>query len=372
MFQAMSVMNPHYQFNDVDIIADRNNLRVLLEFVSGKANGPFRLDLFSELNTLVIARKEDRYWKFSDGKSYGYNFERFFTCPAEGLEEATSHYRAIRYPLGPLSVVVRFEADAFDDGVADEPRAREHVTVAGGTMQRPYFRHDAPIRVQRQGHTVPARQMVELKTQVFRKDSPVSCQDQLWFGRTSLLYTGRYSGDTGMVKKIVLEDAMSRIKIWELRMQENLRKLAGLLGLLRAIMKKENRKNRAVVLVREDKAGPLTVRSLETLGRPVAWKAFERHWRRSVVEVPRGGWKAQQTAPRGQGDFRGGRGQQAAPRGQGRFSLGRGQQSATQIQGEFRDGVWRPPAPRGGRGQQNAPRGRGELQGAGRVGQGPE
>jgi hypothetical protein len=305
---------------------------------------------------------------------------------------------------------VRFEADAFDDGIDADPRVSEHATVAGGLASRPYFRHDAPIRVQARGHAVPARQMVELKTQVYRKDSPVSCQDQLWFGRTSLLYTGRYSGDTGAVKKVVLEDAMSRVKIWELRMQENLRKLAGLLGLLRAIMKKENRRNRAVVLVREDKAGPLTVRSLETFGRPVAWKAFERHWRKSEVEVQRGGGRGQHTMPRVQGAFTGGRGQSTVPRGQGEFrdgmwhpavprgqsesARGRGPQISSRGQGEFRGGRGHQATPRGqsgffggrgqsslprgqaasrgGRGQQSAPRGQDEVRGGGWVAHGSE
>jgi hypothetical protein len=354
MFQAMTLMNPDYQFTDTDVLADRNNLRVLLEFVSGKANGPFRLDLYSIFNTLVIVRNEGRWWKFSDGKSYGFNFERFFTRPAAGMHDATSHYRAIRYPLGPLKVVVRFEADAFDDGVPDELTESEQQAVAGGLAQRPSFKYSAPIRVLQRGHVVPTAQMVELKTQAHRDEySPVACQDQLWFGRTSLLYTAPYERGTGVVRRIDIEDATKRVKKWEDRNQENLRKLAGLLGLLKTIMKKERRPNRAVVLVREDKSGPLTVRSMESMGRAVGREAFMRHWKKDNG-VRAGGYvggRGNHAVSRGQGEFSRGRGYHAATRGQNDFGHGRSYHTAPRGRGDFNNPQIGSHTVRGGRGQ---------------------
>ena len=118
---------------DDSVTADRNNLRVLLEFVQGKANGPFRLDLYTIFNTLIIVRNEAKWWKHSNGESYGCNFEAFFTKPATGMEDATSHYRAIRYSMGPLNVVCRFEADAYDDGAnSDDLTESEVQAVSGG------------------------------------------------------------------------------------------------------------------------------------------------------------------------------------------------------------------------------------------------
>jgi hypothetical protein len=147
MFQALSIMNPEYKFNDVDVLADRNNLRVLLDFTQGKSNGPLRLNCFLVHNTLVIVRKEPRWWRHSDGNSYGGNFERFFTRPIAGMEDATSHYRAIRYPMGPLNIVCRFEADAYDDGmISDELTQSETKAVSGGPAERPFHSFIAPIR----------------------------------------------------------------------------------------------------------------------------------------------------------------------------------------------------------------------------------
>ncbi|KAF1935854.1 hypothetical protein EJ02DRAFT_304663, partial [Clathrospora elynae] len=231
MFHALSVMNPDYQFNDVDVLADRNSLRTLLEYTQGKG-GLIRLDIYLVYNTLVILRNEQRWWKSSDGHSYGYNFERFFTQPTKGMEDATSHYRAIRYPMGPLNVVCRFEADAYDDGiVSDELTESEAAAVSGGLASRAIFEYRAPIRVLQQGHIVPTAQIVELKTQSHVPGicKPVACQDQLWFGRTSLLFTGPYDKDTGVVKHIKQEDAKERVKKWEENQQEPLRKLVTLL-----------------------------------------------------------------------------------------------------------------------------------------------
>ena len=304
MFHALGAMDPGYQFNDVDVLADRNNLRVLLEFVQGKANGPFRLDLYLVFNTLILVRKESRWWKHSDGVGYGGNFEKFFTRPGEGMEDATSHYRAIRYPMGPINVVCRFEADAYDDGnVSDELAKPETIVLSGGLVERPIFNFRAPIRVVQKGHVVPTVQMVELKTQKYDPERfrPVACQDQLWFGRTKLLYTGPYELNTGVINRVKLEDASERIKNWEEGNQESLRKLVTLLTQLRAVLKRERRTNRAVVLVREDRGGPLSIRSMEAMHHAVGREFFTKHWRSASVQPNQqfGGHRGQRGGGRG-------------------------------------------------------------------------
>jgi hypothetical protein len=353
MFHALKIMNPDYQFNDVDVLAERNSLRVLLEYAQGKFTGPLRLDLYLIFNTLVIVRKESNWWKGNDGKSYGCNFERFFTRPTEGMEDATSHYRAIRYPMGPLSVVCRFEADAYDDGiVSDELSQSEAAAVSGGLTKRPQFTYRAPIRVLQKGHIVPTSQMVELKTQRHDPQNPktVNCQDQLWFGRTSLLFTGPYEKDTGVIKRIKQEIATSRIKTWEKNQQEPLRKLVDLLSKLRSVLKRERKLNRSAVLVRDSKDGPLTVRAMEGRHFGINKEFFDKHWRQNGSQhdnyrSQRGGGRGTHNAPRGRGQFmpRGGGqfvprgGSQFTPRGGGQFAppTGRGQSFASPAYGQF-------------------------------------
>jgi hypothetical protein len=284
LFHALSIMKPDYCFNDVDVIADRNNLRVLLDFVSGKANGPFRLDLFVTLNTLMLVRNGENFWKNQDasGVGFGGNFEKAFTRPGEGLEDATSHYRAIRYQMGSLNVVCRFEADAYYDGASDELTSDEVAVVSGGLAEKPRFNFRAPTRVLQKGHIVPTAQMAELKTTTYKGDhtSGVKCMDQLWFGRTSHLITGHYQSGTGTIeeRRIKIEDATSKIKKWEESQQNNLRKLAGLLTQLRTVVKQERGPIRAAVLVREERSGPVVIRSKEMRFPIVKREFFERYW----------------------------------------------------------------------------------------------
>lgn len=319
-------MNPSFKFSDVDVLADRNNLRVLLEFVQGKANGPFRLDLYTMFNTLVIVRNEAKWWKHSNGEGFGGNFERVFTRPAEGMEDATSHYRAIRYPMGTLNVVVRFEADAYDDGANDDLTPSEAAIVSGGLAERPTFKYNAPMRVLQKGHVVPTAQMVELKTKAYYPDkggSLVACQDQLWFGRTSLLYTGPCHLGTGLINRVKYEDATQRIKKWEDSNQESLRKLVNLLTFLRFFMQQQ--RTCAVVLVREEKSGPLTIRSLESRSLNLGRAEFMSFWRRDGHHGPAGGFRGQ----------RGGRGSPAASRRRG--DTGRGSGFGTRGRGQGPD-----------------------------------
>ena len=325
VFHAMTLMNSNYAFNNVDILADRNNLRVLLEFVQGKTVGPFRLDLYMVFGTLVIVRREDGFWRRSDGKSYGFNFEKHFTTTSPDLSDATSHYRAIRYRMGPLNVICRFEADAYVDTASDILTDSEAdavippVPTEPDLMQRPQFSYRAPFRVLQKGHLVPGHQLLELKTQVEKPreegQSLVSCQDQLWFGRTTHLYTGRYEPGTGKILYIKKEDARERVKRWEIKNQEDLRKLVGLLIMLKGMLMKQPGPIRAGILVREDPRGPVKLHEMLEKRNVVQRQFFERHWMRNArPRGPaqgggRGGvHQAARDAPQVRGGTHGGRG----------------------------------------------------------------
>ncbi|KAJ5022285.1 hypothetical protein J3E71DRAFT_353072 [Bipolaris maydis] len=376
MFQALSVMNPNFTFHDVDILADRNNLRVLLEVAQGKANGPFRLNVYLVFNTLVIVRRESRWWKLSDGHSYGINFERDFTTTTDDMRDATSHYRAIRYKMGPLNVVCRFEADAYDDNMRnDNLTASEAAATTGngaGPTTRPTFNYNAPIRVLQKGHIVPTAQMVELKTQAYHPESStlVQCQDQLWFGRTCLLFTAPYDKETGRVQRVKKEDATERVARWEEAQQEALQKLVALLIRIRAVLVRERRPNRAVVLVREAKSGPLVLRTMEERSHAVDRETRELFW--PLRPQSFAGYRGR-AADRGRGSFHSerGRGQRAGQGGRGNFAPsfppppfhGRGQYPQQQQQQQQPQG-WVPP-------YHNATRGRGRGQFRGGASSGP-
>ena len=227
------------------------------------------------------------------------------------MGDATSHYRAIRYSLGPLNVVVRFEADAYYDGASDEhTQAEATATIVGLPAERPRFDYRLPFRVLQKGRIVPTAQIAELKTTAYQPEKGgqiVQCQDQLWFGRTTHLLTGKYSKETGEIVRLKYEDARPRVNIWEERNQESLRKLVALLSSLKNMVPTQRGAIRGVVLAREDKSGPLVIRTMEEKHQAVQWQFFQRHWK------PR---PNQQTSQRGDGG--GARGPSNLSRGYGR------------------------------------------------------
>lgn len=286
LFTALGVMNSGYQFGDVDILADRNNLRILLEFCQGKANGPLRLDVHMVYNTLIFFRKGDKFWR-RQINGIGNNFEKNFTQPGHDMEDATSHYRAIQYPMGPLNVVVRFEADAYYDESSDSAsgdlNATETDAVTGALLaERPHYDFRPPVRFLQRGYIIPTAQMAELKTATYKEEgtSLVTCQDQLWFGRTTHLFTGIYKieGNKGKILRLKYENAKARVNKWEERNQDALRKLVDLLSRIRAALKQQAGPIRSGVLVRESRDGPLVLRTMLRKSHVIGREFFSTHW----------------------------------------------------------------------------------------------
>jgi hypothetical protein len=210
------------------------------------------------------------------------------------MEDATSHYRVIRYPMGPLEVIVRFEVDAyFEESASNQLDPTEADAVTGALLaERPRYDFRPPVRVLQKGHIVPTTQMAELKTTTHREEgtSPVMCQDQLWFGRTTHLFTGIYKtkDGKGKVLRVKYENAKERVDRWEEKNQDALRKLVDLLSRIRAVLKQQEGPIRAGLLVRESKDGPLVLRTMLRKSHIIGREFFSRHWERKPAGAPRG------------------------------------------------------------------------------------
>ncbi|KAK0448474.1 uncharacterized protein EV420DRAFT_1275698 [Desarmillaria tabescens] len=96
----------------VDYITDRNGLRKLLEWVSGKKQS-FRIDLQLAGKKTVLCNRWEPQSRLKVFDGYGYNFEDAVTSAAPGCERSSGgHHRVITYDLCGLTMVVRFEVDA--------------------------------------------------------------------------------------------------------------------------------------------------------------------------------------------------------------------------------------------------------------------
>ncbi|KAK2767046.1 hypothetical protein FQN54_006364 [Arachnomyces sp. PD_36] len=259
IFKSLSIMNPQASFSSVDLVTNRNSLRKLLDFADGKVKDPFRIDLSVIGNTLFLSRHERRTTEKLNGYTcagYGHNFEKVFSEPQPGLEDSTGHHRIIKYPLGNLNCVVRYEVDACcdtDSGLPghnegeNQPRAPvlsaedsildkltklclSDGTEAGapGEQQR--------IEVIQRGTTVPTTRTAEVKT----RSSGLKLNHilpQLWIGRTPHLRVGMHSD--GRFRRVEEIKAADKFIEWEETNQIQLLKVVRLLHDLREIVKND-------------------------------------------------------------------------------------------------------------------------------------
>lgn len=203
-------MNPDFRFDDVDIVVNRNSLRKLLDLCGGRVAESFRVNLLLIHSSLFIERCEKsarQLVKGSQNSGWGRNFERTFTDIPLGVEDSTGHHRALRYPLGNLNCVVRFEVDACyeinemkGEDKAEEPtQGADAESVAlmldelsiGGFAQKTAARGQT-TRTTGQARLPSQSTAAEIKTSVKPKP-PGAYLPQLWFGRTPWLIIGYHT-----------------------------------------------------------------------------------------------------------------------------------------------------------------------------------
>jgi hypothetical protein len=286
MFEALRVMKPDFNLSEVDILADRHSLRDLLKFVQGKKE-PLCMSVHLVKETIILGRSYDMNLQKAVG--YGHSFEKTFTCPDPDMGEAEiiNHYRAIRYALGPLNAVVRFEADAryIEDAEELSPQEDTDDNVML-KLKRPYSYSDAPVapyQVFKRGRMVLQYEVAELKTKTFKSKGQKlpTCKDQLWFGRTEHLFTGYYEPGTGILNPGMAryDDMREKVAEWEESQQKNLQKLVGLITELREILRNKTGEKKAAIIFRDKEYGPLYVCERLVNDPIVGRKYVEEFWK---------------------------------------------------------------------------------------------
>ncbi|KAH7350250.1 hypothetical protein BKA66DRAFT_541509 [Pyrenochaeta sp. MPI-SDFR-AT-0127] len=281
-FQAMSIMNPNLQLDGVDIIANRNSLRKLFDFVAGKRQEPFCMGLCMVKNTLFISRKEKTARMMIHGyanSGYGHNFEEAFSTPEPGLAGSGSHHRVIRYDLGHLNCVVRFEVDAYH---TDSDDTAQHLVDDLTTTISQLTVNELPMssttqpstNVIQRGTFIQASKLAEMKV---RKAERINdAMPQLWFGRTPYLLVGKHV--EGVVHSTTCSHVERQFEAWETNNQGNLRKLVTLLAELKLMVR--GVEGRAAVLVCAEKGAPLQILRTKNKTDVLPRKIVENHWSR--------------------------------------------------------------------------------------------
>jgi hypothetical protein len=267
IFWALDTMNSSVRFDDVDLVCNRNSLRKLLDLASGRKIHPFVMHLHMIQNTLLITRKEKNaraMIRGSGNSGYGHNFEEAFTRTNDELLNSTSHHRVVRYNMGGLNCVVRFEVDAYFDGVVEgiSSDAFDHhidiETVMGGlSISTGALAPAIEKKVVKRGTVLPSSKMAEVKTCGKSLKPMGQFIPQMWFGRTPHLLMGRHPAGNGVFNEVIHIHVGSKFEEWEKKNQKELMILVGILNQIKEIMGGAD--TGAAVLLYEKKGGPLKV-----------------------------------------------------------------------------------------------------------------
>jgi hypothetical protein len=287
-FQAIGLMSPDMRFNDVDIVINRTTILNLIKCVRNVSFQEFHLDLDFEKNTLFIGRKVRNAKVRSAANTYGRNFDAALTDSE--IDGATSHHRMVKYKFGPLTLVLRHEADAYDPTIetprdpATPPSA--HPSFVPGEDNAEVVQHEGPRKttVIAQGKVVPQHQILELKSNASSR--PI---DQMWFGRTPTCclggkhnsrFDGTYKQKDIKVKEITQagdkSDSFKGFDNWESGNQEALQKVVTLLQLLRTTVD-ENTAHRSAVFVAMNSEDMKVYETKERIGA-LPKEMVERFW----------------------------------------------------------------------------------------------
>ncbi|KAJ5097303.1 hypothetical protein N7456_008024 [Penicillium angulare] len=269
LFRAISIEgNPMNQTHPF-IVTDNCVLRRLLDCVSyykrslsGRGQSAYEeWTLDTEVSggeTVVFRhfrgrRKDERpsYGRdISDG--FGRNFEKANTVNT--IEESLEHQRIIRYRLGGVAIIARYEADGFveddsgpkekKDSPADESVLPESApSLASAEMTTT----STGLRIQKDGQKVSPGSIIEMKTRT-RVESPYTIRtqagspchfeefaSQLWFSRVTNLVFATHSD--GRFDPPQVEDVSESLKEWQEGNKDILDRLACGLNRLSLILR---------------------------------------------------------------------------------------------------------------------------------------
>jgi len=227
LFLAISITAPETDLNSFDIITDRRNLRLLLDFASfrGQNQQEFRLDAEIVGNSVILSRWIDNTPECSRG--------------------SLAHKRAVGYTLGGLRLMVRFEVDAC----LQEAPAELASETLGEVTNTPNGH-----RIILKGALTKAEGVVEMKATAVSAKHPThgnpiggKAFSQMWFSRTPILCQGFHRN--GVFERVAVIDVQDKLENWEQRSQEKIGKLVQVLRRLTEIIKETGVKDKRFAVV---------------------------------------------------------------------------------------------------------------------------
>ncbi|EEA26157.1 conserved hypothetical protein [Talaromyces marneffei ATCC 18224] len=250
LFRSLHITNPSFDFQSVDLVTDRNNIRKLLSFInpSLSKNGlePFTIKVEVIKDIAVFCRSEAEVSRFigpHEFVGYGHEFEKAYTI--DQCTDSTGHHRFISYQFGGLKLIVRYETDGY---VGNEPAKSKEIegddltSLIKNLSLGPTSSTASPaavkskLMIRKEGKPVLIESTLEIKTRTAYKHIDIEeVLPQLWVSQTPNLVRAYHRQGVFAVPQV--KDVTLEIKRWEENRQADLKKLTVLIKRIISVVK---------------------------------------------------------------------------------------------------------------------------------------
>ncbi|KAH9222769.1 hypothetical protein DL95DRAFT_441116 [Leptodontidium sp. 2 PMI_412] len=243
LFQALLHQHPNFDMFPIQLASDRNSLRNFLSFASS-STGTWRVDVDMVNTTMFFSQWEEFRLMMINGhqnSGYGHAFEDCVTSRDPELEDSIHHERIVRYELGGLQCLVRFEADAYLDGDgAGDGESETCMAIPSDDLPapKPSRRVMKPpyklVHVISRGRGIDPELIAEVKSCSMHKFNVNKTLPQLWFAQTRHLCVG-YHKDGFVTKQLDMKDMKEELGKWEAGNQDHLKNMVRVIREIRKI-----------------------------------------------------------------------------------------------------------------------------------------
>ncbi|KAF7858967.1 hypothetical protein EAF04_009008 [Stromatinia cepivora] len=292
LFAALSVSiapTDIHTLPSMDLIIDRNVLRKLLDFVGGKVDQPWELNIEMVRNTMVFEKNEQGVTRYSS-QGYGIPFERaFLRYEDDSLKGTSGHYRMAAYEIGGMKWMVRFEVDGCYD-----VRSTKDLTGSFQSLDLDQTRHglQAPninpnvkessyqgIKIVKSEIDMSTLPMIEVKTaKVGKFPTRAKWMPQLYFSQVKHLIIANHNGGVFEKSYITESDKSEDMRKWEGANQGKLQKLLQLISAIKNTVNKTEGRGAVVLCKKNEKKDEILILEQKGKGLKLEEGVIERLW----------------------------------------------------------------------------------------------
>lgn len=239
--------SPDFDAHEVDVFACGSTLGNLLRFARNvETEKPFRFLVEVVGETVFLIRTENSPSEvIADIRGYGHSFPEANTTWDADLKGSDTHQRIIRYQLGHLNTLVRFEADGY---LAEEVPAKTTYAIpahrevdegflvsalTGNTISARTPKNSDSLKVTRGQGSVPQSAVFDLKTRSIKKkhhDTTVSDQmPRLWIRQISFFVLAYHDYGLFRSDEVTVRNINPDVARWESDNRGDVGKFIGLI-----------------------------------------------------------------------------------------------------------------------------------------------